>query len=165
MYITEGGAKRHLRISLLAPAEPRRGSTTPLLFDLSEVGRKRETHIPQVSLRSTRRLNKVGRFHRPIRFSQLIIVHCQSSIVHCQLPIVNCQKSPPDNSIAADGDLVFSNPPLLAEQSDRYLINLLLLLIFVLSIHPACSSSRSTWDPWVPRGNKLVIYPTLLISR
>ena len=38
MYVTEGGAKRHLRDVPLAKVEPRRGSTLPRLFDHFEVG-------------------------------------------------------------------------------------------------------------------------------
>ena len=52
--------------------EPRRGSTLPRLFDLFEVVIVGAPASPQVSLRSTRRLNGVGRFHRPLRPRELV---------------------------------------------------------------------------------------------
>ena len=73
MYVTEGGAKRHLRSAAL----PDKGGTSKRFNGAAAVrplrGRDCRSLVgPQVSLRGTRRLNGVGRFHRPLRSLELV---------------------------------------------------------------------------------------------
>ena len=65
MFVTAGGAKRHLRVIRPIPSETSKRFNN--CVDVRPLRGRNEAcaYVPQVSLRSTRRLDGVGRFHRP----------------------------------------------------------------------------------------------------